>query len=489
VSAHGSARAWGISLLVLLAGCGEGRPELEPILETPPFGSGAYPWDRVDELRISVGRVGEEPLVEAAFDVGAPLVLGDIPFSRELVVHVSGRRGGAETAYGRTCAVDVTPEGASETRPRLWFSRLVRWSPAPPPTPRRSGHGYALPDGSALFLGGSTEDVEHFDPTSTGDFATMASTAAPLLRTGAVLVPVLDGRAFVIGGRDEDGEGVQVVELFDPRGFGLDVERVAGPALVEHAGATLVDGTGMIAGGLVLGGAGEPAPTTSAWHLRPPVGDLLETPRQLAVGLSTARAGHSLTRLGNEVGADVLVIGGRDAEGEPVAQTEVFRPLSEVFESVEGALLAVPRWGHRALRLPGGHVLVVGGLTARPGGGDPLPVDELELYDPVQGRFTAVGRLPSGAGLTEHSVTRLPDGRLLLAGGRDAVGNEVASSYIIRLDPIDGRVNVSPTDRLGEPRAGHSAVLLCDGTVLVAGSDSGAGAGAERYNPPSVSRR
>ena len=42
-----------------------------------------------------------------------------------------------------------------------------------------------------------------------------------------------------------------------------------------------------------------------------------------------------------------------------------------------------------------------------------------------------------------------------------------AEGRIIRLDPLNGVVDVVGTDRLAAPRAGHAAAALCDGTVLV----------------------
>jgi hypothetical protein len=50
-------------------------------------------------------------------------------------------------------------------------------------------------------------------------------------------------------------------------------------------------------------------------------------------------------------------------------------------------------------------------------------------------------------------------------------------------------VDLSPSDRLSEPRAGNSAVSLCDGTILVVGGMADATAPAERYSPPSLGRR
>ena len=197
-----------------------------------------------------------------------------------------------------------------------------------------------------------------------------------------------------------------------------------------------------------------------------------------------------MTRLGDEVGADVLIAGGLDGLGAPVAQAELYRPLRQDFELVDGAALNVPRWGHAAIRLPGGSVLVVGGFAIAEDGGDPVAVSTLELYDPVQGVFEVAGELPDSAGVTGMSVSTLPDGRVLLAGGLDAAGEPVATALIASLDSLNGEVNVSQTDPLAVARVGHGAARLCDGTILVVGGTGDEGApAAERYNPPSANRR
>src|ERR1043165_7729374 len=55
------------------------------------------------------------------------------------------------------------------------------------------------------------------------------------------------------------------------------------------------------------------------------------------------------------------------------------------------------------------------------------------------------------------------------------------TAYIARLNPLDGSVDVVATDHLAVPRAGHQALLLCDGTVLVTGGNAERLV-VERYN-------
>lgn len=482
-------------------GCSSEVPVLRPIIDVPPADSTAYPYDGVETLSLSIARAGDErALQETSVPLGDELILPETPFGQEFVIHLVGRVGDVELSYGRTCPIDMKSDGTSDVlaaagspalEPHLYFSRIVRWGPGGRPFEgrRTAGLAYALPDGSAVFAGGDPEgrSVERFDPV-TAQYAPLGVDLTP--RGGAAIATLGDGRALIVGGMASAQEPAALIEVIDPlRSPERQRTEVAGPALREHALATLVNGEVLLAGGRHSETTGQPfAATSSAWLLRFGAGDVLDPPERLAVTMSAVRAGHTLTRLGDDIGADVLIVGGRDDDDVPVAASELYRPLRESFEPVVGAELARPRWNHAAVRMPGGFVLILGGQGPGPTG--VAPVVELELYDPSQNRFTPAGVMPDSAGLTEQSVTPLPDGRVLIAGGRDAAGQPVSAAFVARLDPVDGLVDVVPTDNMAVPRAGHSAVRLCDGTILiVGGNDDPAGAGAERYNPVSLGRR
>src|SRR5215831_8384964 len=137
--------------------------------------------------------------------------------------------------------------------------------------------------------------------------------------------------------------------------------------------------------------------------------------------------------------------------------------------------LNVPRSFHTATLLPDGKVLVAGGRRVA----DQDVLDSAELYDPSTGRWSVSGSLiyPRSG----HTATLLPDGKVLVAGGDR--GTESAGTVEL-YDPATGAWTA--TGSLNTPRSAFTATLLASGQVLVAGgvddSDEALGS-AELYDP------
>ena len=465
--------------LVALAACGDPGTIVAPVIDLPAEGSDADPRS-VDELELSVARAGSDtPLVSAVFTRGPTLALDGVPLEDDLVVHLVGRQAGGEIAYGRTCRFAILAD-ADPPAPHLWFSRVVAWSDAPaPPTAGRDGGAawttaqddvaLALGDGS----GGPVTAVDLFDV----DAATWSTVAAVAPRTGGVLAPLGDGRAVIVGGTDGLGTLHGLIETVDPYAVeATRVQSVSDDRLgLTGAAATLAGDEVIVIGGQDAGGSVDTVYSLTA-NPGSPAGARLIDAR-----LAIPRHGHTITRLSDDVGAPVVVIGGIDGAGSPVGSAELYRPLGQAFSAGFTATLAVPRSGHAAIRMPGGAVLVVGGIDA---GG--TPVRELELFT-IDGGFVSAGLLPATAGVVGPTLTPLPDGRVLLSGGRTSTSPAdppTARSFVLRLDPLDQSIDIAATDDLDAPRARHATALLCDGTVLAVGGDT-----AERYQPPTGSRR
>jgi len=103
-----------------------------------------------------------------------------------------------------------------------------------------------------------------------------------------------------------------------------------------------------------------------------------------------------------------------------------------------------------------------------------------ELYDPATGTISATGGLTAPNGRAEHATALLPNGKVLLAGGVDNIGNALASAELY--DPATG--TFSATGSMAQSRFRVTAVVLADGRVLVSGGFNATGAltGAEIYD-------
>ncbi len=277
-------------------------------------------------------------------------------------------------------------------------------------------------------------------------------------RTDHTATLLHDGRVLVVGGNSGIGSpyllNFDTTELYDPAtGKWTAAARLDNP-LSGHTATLLANGKLLVAGG-VQGHGPIDAATNAAQLYDPATGKWTPTGN-----LNVARWAHTAVLLQD---GRVLVVGGFDSD--VLASGELYDPTTGTW-SLTGSL-NLRRYAHTMTLLQDGKVLVAGGTYD-----DFLDAAtaSTELFDPVRGVWSAGGNL--GEARSQHTATLLTDGRVLIAGGylKTYPGGYASVVSLNEAELYDSQTSTwSVTNVLGDARASHTATLLPDGEVLVAG--------------------
>ncbi|MGW6572411.1 Kelch repeat-containing protein [Streptomyces sp. NPDC054945] len=187
-------------------------------------------------------------------------------------------------------------------------------------------------------------------------------------------------------------------------------------------------------------------------------------------------------------GKKVFVAGGTDAKGAAVDRTALYDPVAGKWKPCKA--MGIPRRHHTVTLLENGKVLVVGGTSA-PGRIAPA-LASVQLYDPTHDTWSAVPDLRQAR--WGHSAVLLADKTVLVAGGvATRSGDSLKALRTAEIyHPDTGKW--SDAGEMNDARAGHGAVLfkggqvlVCGGTAPVSGPADAALAFCELYTPADTS--
>jgi N-acetylneuraminic acid mutarotase len=234
-----------------------------------------------------------------------------------------------------------------------------------------------------------------------------------------------------------------------------------------HTATLLSNGNVVVAGGennnATVASSEVYSPTTGSWTT--------------SGNLNTARANAGAVLL---LTGQVLVAGGciSNCLGSTTATAELYNSTAGTWSSTGSMAKARTYFG--MVMLSSGKILAAGGCTGLNSNGCSGVTSKAELYDPTTGAWSSTGSMKTARG--SFSLTLLPSGKVLAAGGINGSNNPIAKAELY--DPTTG--TWTATGNLVTARDEHTAILLATGNVLMAGGEdtnSISTANAELYNP------
>lgn len=322
-----------------------------------------------------------------------------------------------------------------------------------------------------------------FDPATFTTVAVAQPMSTPRALHQATLIEAgpLAGQVLISGGVANPAlDRLATAELFDPAtGTFTPVGGALSAARARHEAIWLPSsGKVLIAGGSVAGGAVVPTtstpwieegtPTASADLFDPATGNLtplvMQRPR-VGFALAPLPAGAALAGGGSAPAGSVLVVGGTTAAGRV---DEIFNPATETFLPITAT--AQPRVLTTVSPLPDGRLVVFGPAT-KTSLGAPSSSGYTDLFNPATGAFTQVGG-------TYPMAIEFYNNRTVTYTAGPLAGRPVAIEpfKMIAFNPAtlawSSTGNVGPYVPVGTDGIGYTVTLLPDGRVVRAGGGS-----------------
>ena len=178
----------------------------------------------------------------------------------------------------------------------------------------------------------------------------------------------------------------------------------------------------------------------------------------------SARHSHTTTLMPD---GNILVTGGTTGSGNvTTASVQLYNMGTNLFEDWAGVnALDTARSSHTATLMSDGRVLIAGGYNSAL-----QPLNSLEICNPITKNCAAIAAVmnPARGGHTATLLSSGPGaGRVLLCGGQTTTSPSSITGDCDLFNPADN--TISDTGAMISPRIGHAAVLLRSGKVFVTG--------------------
>ena len=324
------------------------------------------------------------------------------------------------------------------------------------------------------FIGTVMAGVENYDP-ATGKWTAGANMMSSP-RTGATATSLPSGKILIAGGFSNNGSpALNTAEIYDPgNGTFVATDNNMTDPRAFHTATLLANGKVLLDSGLT-DNTGNLSTTADLFD---PTAGIHSVFTESAGTPGPRAAAVSVIFPSGPMAGKVLITGGDACSGSVCSSmsADVYNPLTDAFSSVPMNEL---RMNHTATLLNDGKVLVAGGInvtaslsmgTVLGGGALTTFSRSAEVFDPSTATFTCVGGPVSGgcaATMTHtragHTATLLGDHTVLIAGGFTSFGRPpfqmgTATNSAETYDPMVK--TFTKTKPMHGPRGGHTAVLL-----------------------------
>ena len=274
-----------------------------------------------------------------------------------------------------------------------------------------------------------------------GTFSNTGNMNTARYRHTAVVLP--SGQVLVAGGVDASANALSSAELYNPATGTWTVTGSMADTRQAHTATLLPNGEVLVAGGFVFNSCSATAelfnPSTGLWTS--------------TGSMTQGRCGHTATLLSN---GQVLVAGGYvlGSDFNPsLASAELYNPSTGSWQATGS--LNVARSGAAAVLLANGQVLV--GINVAADGAQTL-LASTELYNPSKGQWAVAQSLNLVS--PTATLTLLGNGDVLEVGGP----GEFADPSVLTW------TNTGSYPRVAGVYSGHAETLLRTGKVLVTGT-------------------